>query len=109
GPPSRLAWPWLRGGIDVVVGIGDHRAHEAMRRLAATGIVAGETGAAGLGGLYELRSGFDATIREIGLHADAKVLIVVTEGAIDPVAYAGITHATEPIERFRPGATAFSM
>ncbi|MEV5537128.1 diaminopropionate ammonia-lyase [Saccharopolyspora shandongensis] len=95
GTPSGLAWPWLSRGIDVVVGVGDHRAHEAMRRLAAAGIVAGEAGAAGLGGLYELRSGSGAAIGKIGLHADAEVLIVVTEGATDPVAYADIMRTTE--------------
>lgn len=94
GTPSHLAWPLLRKGIDVVVAVDDHRARQAMRRLAEAGIVAGETGAAGLGGLYELWSG--ATLRHIGLHAKAEVLIVITEGATDPVAYADIMRTTAP-------------
>ncbi|MGW1681817.1 diaminopropionate ammonia-lyase [Saccharopolyspora sp. NPDC002376] len=106
GTPSHQAWPWLSSGIDVVVGVGDHRAHEAMRRLAAAGIVAGETGAAALGGLHELRSESGAAIGQIGLHADAEVLVVVTEGATDPVAYADIVHTTESTAGLRPGTTA---
>ena len=41
-------------GIDVLVAVDDEPAREAMRLTAASGIVSGETGAAGLDGLLEL-------------------------------------------------------
>jgi diaminopropionate ammonia-lyase len=52
-----------------------------MRDLAASGVVAGECGAAGLAGLK--------TLREVGvLPTGAKrALIISSEGATDPAAY----------------------
>jgi diaminopropionate ammonia-lyase len=81
GLPSEIAWPVLRAGLDDVVAVDDHRAEEAMRLLAADGIVAGETGAAGLAGLLAWTDAFEADLRE------RTVLIVTTEGATDPENY----------------------
>lgn len=80
GAPSLIAWPVLTRGVDVFTTVGDDAARRAMRLLARDGIVAGESGAAGLAGLLEHR---DA----LGLRADQAVLTVSTEGATDPVAY----------------------
>src|SRR5215212_6901836 len=58
GRLSLVAWPTVLRGIDLLVAIDDEPAHEAMRLAADSGVVSGETGAAGLGGLLEiLRTG----------------------------------------------------
>src|ERR671912_3067532 len=54
GRPSLVAWPTVSRGIDLLVAVDDEPAHEAMRLAAESGVVSGETGAAGLGGLLEL-------------------------------------------------------
>jgi diaminopropionate ammonia-lyase len=96
GTPSLVAWPSLRAGLDAVVAVADQRAIQAMRDLAAVGVVAGETGAASLAGLAELTTGPDAeeVRRAVGLGADARVLLLCTEGATDPDAYRRIVAGT---------------
>jgi diaminopropionate ammonia-lyase len=90
--PSLVAWPLVSRGIDWFVAVDDERAREAMRLLAQTGIVAGETGAAGLAGLLSLPD--DPGAREqTGLDRDADVLLFCTEGATDPDAYRKIVGA----------------
>lgn len=85
GMPSLTAWPRLSKGIDWFASVDDEAACQAMRDLAAVGIVSGETGAAGL-------AGFEALIRHDEFRsstdlANATVLVVVTEGATDPDHY----------------------
>jgi len=89
GTPSLVAWPSLRTGLDAMVAVADGRARQAVRDLAAVGIVAGETGAAALAGLAEVTTGPAAgeVRRAFGLGADARVLLLCTEGATDPDAY----------------------
>jgi diaminopropionate ammonia-lyase len=88
GLPSKLAWPIVAAGTDTFVAIADYYAEQAMRALAAEGIVAGESGAAGLAGLLALAAeGSPAARQQAGLRADACVLVVNTEGATDPVNY----------------------
>jgi diaminopropionate ammonia-lyase len=88
GLPSELVWPIVLAGTDVFVGIDDAWAGEAMRALADEGIVAGESGAAGLGGLLALRAAGTEQQRErAGLRPGATVLLVDTEGATDPDNY----------------------
>jgi diaminopropionate ammonia-lyase len=96
GTPSLAAWPALRDGLDAVVAVADDRARQAMRDLAAAGIVAGETGAAALAGLAEATqgSGVGAARAALGLRADARVLLLCTEGATDPDAYRRIVGGT---------------
>jgi diaminopropionate ammonia-lyase len=95
GTPSLVAWPFLLAGLDAVVAVADERARQAMRDLAAAGIVAGETGAAAPAGLAELICGPDAGgPRVLGLGADARVLLLCTEGATDPEAYRRIVGGT---------------
>ncbi|MBA2452790.1 MAG: diaminopropionate ammonia-lyase [Chloroflexia bacterium] len=101
GTPSMLAWPVVSAGVDVFVEIDDDRAREAMRSLAGVGVVAGETGAAGLGGLIELLVGPEAEQgREfLGVNAETRVLLFVTEGATDPESYAEIVgRQDEPLQ-----------
>lgn len=85
GLPSQLAWPTLLAGADTFVAISDDFTEQAMRALADVGIVAGESGAAGLAGLLALVEVGDAA--RAGLTADACVLVVNTEGATDPLNY----------------------
>ena len=96
GTPSLVAWPLLRSGLDAVVAVADERARQAMRDLAAAGIVAGETGAASLAGLAEATGGRAAgRLRTaLGLGAGTRVLLVCTEGATDPEAYHRIVGGT---------------
>ncbi|HEU4978294.1 MAG TPA: diaminopropionate ammonia-lyase [Solirubrobacteraceae bacterium] len=82
--PSLVAWPLTSRGIDVYVAIDDARVPGAMRMLAQDGIVAGETGAAGLAGMRCLAEQGDPA----PLGPEARVLLIVTEGATDPEAYA---------------------
>jgi len=89
GRPSLVAWPILLAGLVACISVDDGRAAAGMRALAEMGIVAGETGAASLGGLAGLVDGPGAAERRgaVGLGADATVLLVVTEGATDPGNY----------------------
>ncbi len=80
GTPSPVAWPLVSSGVSTLVAIGDLWAEDAVRELAASGIEAGQTGAAALAGLAALQAADRPIAR------DAKVLVVCTEGATDPVA-----------------------
>lgn len=80
GSPSLIAWPTMLDGIDTFVAVDDDRAREAMRLLAAAGVVSGESGAAGLAGLLGHREA-------LALAPDATVLLISTEGATDPAGY----------------------
>jgi diaminopropionate ammonia-lyase len=87
--PSLIAWPLISRGIDVYLAVPDGYVPDATRVLAADGIVAGECGAAGLAGLTALAADEQlAGAREVlALGADARVLLLSTEGATDPEAY----------------------
>jgi diaminopropionate ammonia-lyase len=94
GRPSLVAWPTVSRGIDVLVAVDDEPAQEAMRLTAASGIVSGETGAAGLGGLLELlRRGGESPDQEekarraLGVGGESRVLLFNCEGATDPDRY----------------------
>jgi diaminopropionate ammonia-lyase len=60
-----------------------------MRLAAGSGLVSGETGAAGLGGLLELlrTEGEDGARRALGVGRETRVLLFNCEGATDPDAY----------------------
>jgi diaminopropionate ammonia-lyase len=95
GTPSLIAWPVLSRGVDLFVAIEDERAREAMRLLATEGIVSGESGASGLGGLLEVLTGPTAeeSRRSLGVDGDSSVLVISTEGATDPQVYRQIVGA----------------
>jgi diaminopropionate ammonia-lyase len=63
----------------------DPRAEEAMRALAAEGVVAGETGAAGTAALLELAA--TGALAEAAGVERPRVLLLSTEGATDPVSW----------------------
>jgi diaminopropionate ammonia-lyase len=89
GTPSSAAWPLLAAGFNAFAAIEDEHAIEAMRALAAEGLAAGESGAAGVGALLALLEGTGAeTMRErLGLTSRSRVVVLVTEGVTDPAAY----------------------
>jgi diaminopropionate ammonia-lyase len=73
----------------------DEAAVACMRLLAAHGIVAGESGVAGLAGL--LLAAADPAAREtLGLDRTSRVLLFGTEGATDPALYAALTGRPPP-------------
>ena len=78
GRPSTVAWPDLSTGLDGVIAIDDATARSAIERLAAIGVVAGPSGAAGLGGLLALAEVPGARER-LGLSDQSRVLVVDTE------------------------------
>jgi diaminopropionate ammonia-lyase len=88
GTPSIVAWPLVSAGFDAVAAIDDDRAREAMRALASVGVVAGESGAAGVGCLMDLQA--SGVLLELGVTDRSRVLVLSTEGATDPKAYAQI-------------------
>ena len=92
GLPSEVAWPLVSQGIDLFLAIEDERSRQAMRALAREGITAGETGAAGVGGLIELLSGEQDELFQslLGINESTRVLAISTEGATDPVSYQAI-------------------
>lgn len=92
GIPSPLAWPTLAAGVDAFVTIDDEWSHQAMRDLAAVEIEAGETGAAGLGGLLALLTD-DDTRATLDIGPETRVLVINTEGATDPENYRRIVSA----------------
>jgi diaminopropionate ammonia-lyase len=87
GEPSPLAWQELERGAAAFMAIPDTAAVATMRLLAQAGIVAGESGVAGLAGC--LLAAADPVAREtLGLDAASRVLVFSTEGATDPELYA---------------------
>jgi diaminopropionate ammonia-lyase len=92
GRISIVAWPRLRDGVDVFVAIDDDVAIAALRELASLGVVAGETGGAGLAGLIALSQSPAPGIDLAG----ARVLLLCTEGVTDPAGYARLVGGDAP-------------
>ena len=86
GEPSLLAWQELERAAHAFMAVPDAAAVEAMRALAALGIVAGESAVAGLVGA--ILAGRDGAL---GLGTDSRVLVFGTEGATDSDLYARLT------------------
>jgi diaminopropionate ammonia-lyase len=93
GTPSSAAWPALRNGVDLFLAVEDERAREGMCLLAEAGVVAGESGAAGLAGLLELLEGEGRQVARARCRLDhnSRVLLIVTEGATDPLNWERVT------------------
>lgn len=89
GEPSLLAWQELDHGAAAFMAIPDEAAVATMRALATLGIVAGESGVAGLAGCL-LAAGDPAAREALGLCGDSRVLLFSTEGATDPALYASL-------------------
>ncbi len=108
GEASPLAWRFLQPSVDDFMTIEDDQAVAAMRVLAEGGahdipIVAGESAAAGLAALQALRA--DAALSaQTGLDAQARVLIVNTEGATAPSVYEALVGERADAVRSRQAA-----
>jgi diaminopropionate ammonia-lyase len=90
GTVSSVAWPVIRSGIDLFITVSNERAVEAMKLLAGAGIISGESGAAGIAGLLEIKDTAPHLMDQLGLNR--KVLAISTEGITDSEAY---YHAVE--------------
>lgn len=86
GEPSLLAWSELERAAAAFMAIPDEAAVACMRLLAKQGVVAGESGVAGLAGCL-LAAGDPAARATLGLGAESRVLAFSTEGATDPELY----------------------
>lgn len=95
GWPSLLAWPVVQALADAFIAVEDEALPRATQLLAAEGIVAGESGAAGLAGLLSVLDGpgGDDVRRRLRLSPGSRVLLVNTEGATDPDHYAELLQA----------------
>jgi diaminopropionate ammonia-lyase len=93
GRPSLTAWPLVSQGVDAFSAIGDETAREAVRLLARSGVVAGESGAAGLGGVLEIEAN-PSWRSALGIDRDSSLLLLNTEADTDPEAYRAITGAS---------------
>ena len=90
GEVSLLAWQELSRSAYGFMAVPDAVVAPCMKLLAAQGIVAGESGVAGLAAL--LLAGRDPFARAVlRLEADSRVLLFGTEGATDPALYAQFT------------------
>jgi diaminopropionate ammonia-lyase len=93
GEPSLLAWQELERAAAAFVAIPDAAAVATLRLLASRGIIAGESGVAGLAGF--LLASADPTARAtLGLDKTSRVLVFSTEGATDPELYAKLANTT---------------
>lgn len=98
GETSPLAWRFLQPAVDLFTTVTDAQAEQAMRVLAGgdagdVPVLSGESGAAGLAALQALAA--DPSARDAArLGADARVLLISTEGATAPGVYRAITGRT---------------
>ncbi len=86
GEPSLLAWHELERAAAAFMAVPDEAAVACMRVLAKAGIVAGESGVAGLAALL-LAAADPAARATLGLSEQSRVLLFSTEGATDPAVY----------------------
>jgi diaminopropionate ammonia-lyase len=91
GEPSLLAWQELERSATAFMAIPDAAAIDTMRFLAGLGIVAGESGVAGLAALRLAMADPDAAAA-LGLDTESRVLVFGTEGATDTLLYESLIH-----------------
>lgn len=108
GRPSPLAWDLLRTRLSFCMTLEDSWAVEAVRLLAsgrASGepVIAGETGAAGLGALLCV-AGDERSRRQLGLDSSSRILLFCTEGATDPEVYNRIVRERGDVPLSRPSS-----
>ncbi|GAB4237825.1 MAG: diaminopropionate ammonia-lyase [Elainellaceae cyanobacterium] len=91
GVPSLLAWEILQSGADFFVTIPDAAAASAMKQLAELGIIAGESGAAGIAALIAIAQQPEQR-QQLGINERSQILTFGTEGATDLEIYRQITN-----------------
>jgi diaminopropionate ammonia-lyase len=85
GEVSPVAWETLRGRVHATIAIGDDRVGQAVRLLHDSGIEVGETGAASLAGLLDVRdTGSRLDQASLGITPHDRVLLIATEGMTNP-------------------------
>ena len=95
GEVSPVAWQVLDKGANFFMTIPDDAAPATMRRLAQSGIIAGESGVAGLAGV--LAAVQDPQARtQLQLTNDSRVLVFGTEGATDPLMWRKLVSELAP-------------
>lgn len=89
GIPSPLAWPIIRDGMELFLAVTDDYAMGAMRAYHKEGVIAGESGAAGLAGLMALVNApeLSEARKKIPLNSGSRILLINTEGDTDPINY----------------------
>lgn len=92
GQPSSLAWPILRAGLAAALSIPDEFARSGIRLLASPmpgdpAIISGESGAPGMGAIDYIMRKNPVWQKQLGLDKNARVLLISTEGAIDPASW----------------------
>jgi diaminopropionate ammonia-lyase len=97
GSASPVALPELQAGIDAFCAIEDEPVGEAVRSLLDDGLTCGETGAAGVAGLFALRAEWgDESWARLGLDEHPAALAICTEAPTDPRSFAQISAAARP-------------
>jgi diaminopropionate ammonia-lyase len=81
--PSLTAWPLIRNRFTAFIAIDDCFAMEAMRILAREGVVAGESGAAGLAAVLAIHREQQTSL----LKSHKRLFLVNTESDTDPEGY----------------------
>ena len=94
GETSPIAWEFMAESIDVFGLIADDDAKATVKQLAHGShgdvpVVAGESGVAGLALLN--RAFTDGVLADMGISADARVLVINTEGATAPGIFEDVT------------------
>lgn len=79
GTTSQIAWPVLRGGLDLAVAVDDDAARAAVLDLAGWGLDVGPCGAASLAGIRRALRDPELT-RALGLPASPVIVLLSTEG-----------------------------
>ncbi|QEE16536.1 diaminopropionate ammonia-lyase [Promethearchaeum syntrophicum] len=89
GTISKISWPLILAGIDGFIEVSNDFAIKGMKTFSNDGIISGETGASGLGGLLELTEQDNGKLfrHQFNLNENSNVLIFSTEGATDPDFY----------------------
>jgi diaminopropionate ammonia-lyase len=97
GSASPVALPDLEAGVDAFCAIEDAPVGDAVRSLLSDGLTCGETGAAGVAGLFALRQewGEDSWAR-LGFDEPPAALAICTEAPTDPASFAQISASAQP-------------
>lgn len=85
GTISKISWPIILAGIDGFIEVSNDFAIKGMKAFANEGIISGETGASGLGGLLEITEQDNGKLfrNQFNLNENSNILIFSTEGATD--------------------------
>lgn len=112
GTVCASAWRDLRDGLDASMWIDDDQAALGARALLDVGIEAGMSGAVGTSAALWLAraiarsDAFAQIVQERGFDDSATVLVVVTEGATDPVTGRRVSKMPSVVPPASPGALA---